>query len=64
MFRSVVNYKNSVKIIILLIKEETKMPGNKAKGSKAERELYQLFVENHFRAVRVVNKIIKQGELE
>ena len=40
------------------------MPGNKAKGSKAERELYQLFVENHFRAVRVVNKIIKQGELE
>jgi Holliday junction resolvase len=26
---------------------------NKAKGSKAERELYQLFVENNFRAVRV-----------
>ena len=26
---------------------------NKAKGSKAERELYDLFVSNHFRAVRV-----------
>ena len=26
---------------------------NKAKGSKAERELYDLFVQNHFRAVRV-----------
>lgn len=29
------------------------MPANKAKGSKAERELYELFVHNHFRAVRV-----------
>jgi len=29
------------------------MPNNKAKGSKAERELYQKFVENNFRAVRV-----------
>ena len=26
---------------------------NKAKGSKAERELYELFVQNNFRAVRV-----------
>lgn len=26
---------------------------NKAKGSKAERELFQMFVDNHFRAVRV-----------
>ena len=26
---------------------------NKAKGSKAERELYDLFVQNNFRAVRV-----------
>ncbi len=26
---------------------------NKAKGSKAERELYQMFVDNNFRAVRV-----------
>lgn len=25
---------------------------NKAKGSKAERELFQMFVDNHFRAVR------------
>jgi len=29
------------------------MTGNKAKGSKAERELFQMFVDNHFRAVRV-----------
>ena len=27
--------------------------GNKEKGSKAERELYEMFVANHFRAVRV-----------
>ena len=27
--------------------------GNKAKGSKTERELYQMFVDNHYRAVRV-----------
>jgi len=27
--------------------------GNKEKGSKAERELYDMFVENSFRAVRV-----------
>jgi len=26
---------------------------NKAKGSKAERELFQMFVEAHYRAVRV-----------
>ena len=29
------------------------MPGNKAKGSKCERELYDIFVQNGFRAVRV-----------
>jgi Holliday junction resolvase len=29
------------------------MPKNKAKGSKAERELYEIFVRNNFRAVRV-----------
>ncbi len=29
------------------------MPNNKSKGSKAERELYEMFVANHFRAVRV-----------
>jgi len=29
------------------------MPKNKAKGSKAERELFQMFVDNNFRAVRV-----------
>jgi len=26
---------------------------NKAKGSKAERELFDMFVQNHYRAVRV-----------
>ena len=29
------------------------MAGNKQKGSKAERELYQMFIDNNFRAVRV-----------
>ncbi|MDP2925842.1 MAG: Holliday junction resolvase Hjc [Nanoarchaeota archaeon] len=29
------------------------MPKNKSKGSKAERELYEMFVKNNFRAVRV-----------
>jgi len=30
-----------------------KMVKNKAKGSKVERELFQMFVDNNFRAVRV-----------
>jgi len=29
------------------------MPKNKSKGSKVERELFQMFVDNNFRAVRV-----------
>lgn len=29
------------------------MPKNKEKGSKAERELFQMFVDNSYRAVRV-----------
>ena len=29
------------------------MPKNKEKGSKAERELFGMFIENNFRAVRV-----------
>jgi Holliday junction resolvase len=29
------------------------LPKNKAKGSKAERELLQIFIDNNFRAVRV-----------
>jgi Holliday junction resolvase len=29
------------------------MPKNKAKGSKVERELFQMFIENSWRAVRV-----------
>ena len=29
------------------------MPKNKAKGSKIERELFQKFVDNHYRVVRV-----------
>jgi Holliday junction resolvase len=28
------------------------MPKNKSKGSKVERELYELFVENNYRAIR------------
>ncbi len=30
-----------------------KIPKNKSKGSKVERELYQIFIDNCFRAVRV-----------
>jgi len=30
-----------------------KMPRNKAKGSKVERELFQMFIDNCYRAVRV-----------
>ena len=29
------------------------MPNNKSKGSKVERELFQLFIDNTYRAVRV-----------
>ena len=29
------------------------MPNNKSKGSKAERELFQMFIDNSWRAVRV-----------
>jgi len=29
------------------------MPKNKAKGSKAERELFEIFVKNNYRCVRV-----------
>jgi holliday junction resolvase Hjr len=29
------------------------MPNNKSKGSKAERELYEIFISNGYRAVRV-----------
>lgn len=29
------------------------MPNNKAKGSKVERELFQMFIDNNYRAVRV-----------
>ena len=29
------------------------MPKNKSKGSKAERELFDKFIENNYRAVRV-----------
>ncbi len=34
---------------------------NKAKGSKTERELYQMFVENHFRAVRVAGSGVMEN---
>lgn len=29
------------------------MPKNKSKGSKVERELFQMFIDNNYRAVRV-----------
>lgn len=34
---------------------------NKAKGSKAERELLQMFVENHFRCVRVAGSGVMEN---
>ena len=34
---------------------------NKAKGSKAERELFQMFIENHFRAVRVAGSGVMEN---
>ena len=39
----------------------TKMPKNKAKGSKIERELFQIFVDNHFRAVRVAGSGVMEN---
>ncbi len=48
-------YQEILKIIKISehTKKEVKMPNNKSKGSKSERELYQKFIENSFRAVRV-----------
>jgi len=37
------------------------MPNNKAKGSNAERELYQMFVDNFFRAVRVAGSGVMEN---
>lgn len=37
------------------------MPGNKAKGSKAERELYDIFIQNNFRAVRVAGSGVMEN---
>lgn len=34
---------------------------NKAKGSKVERELFQMFVENNFRAVRVAGSGVMEN---
>lgn len=34
---------------------------NKAKGSKAERELLQMFVDNHFRCVRVAGSGVMEN---
>lgn len=34
---------------------------NKAKGSKTERELYDMFVANHFRAVRVAGSGVMEN---
>ena len=37
------------------------MPNNKSKGSKAERELFQMFVDNCFRAVRVAGSGVMES---
>lgn len=34
---------------------------NKSKGSNAERELYQMFVNNHYRAVRVAGSGVMEN---
>jgi Holliday junction resolvase len=34
---------------------------NKAKGSKAERELYQMFVNHHYRAVHVAGSGVMEN---
>jgi holliday junction resolvase Hjr len=34
---------------------------NKSKGSNAERELYQMFVDNHYRAVRVAGSGVMEN---
>jgi holliday junction resolvase Hjr len=34
---------------------------NKQKGSQAERELYQIFVDNHYRAVRVAGSGVMEN---
>ena len=34
---------------------------NKSKGSNAERELYQMFIENHYRAVRVAGSGVMEN---
>jgi len=36
------------------------MPKNKEKGSKAERELFQMFINNNYRAVRVAGSGIME----
>ena len=35
--------------------------GNKQKGSKAERELFQMFIKNNFRAVRVAGSGVMEN---
>lgn len=37
------------------------MPKNKSKGSKVERELYQMFVDNNYRAVRVAGSGVMEN---
>src|SRR6056297_2234829 len=37
------------------------MPKNKSKGSKTERELFQIFVDNNFRAVRVAGSGVMEN---
>jgi len=37
------------------------MPKNKSKGSNTERELYQMFIDNHYRAVRVAGSGVMEN---
>ena len=36
---------------------------NKQKGSKTERELYQMFIDNNFRAVRVAGSGMMETDI-
>ncbi len=43
------------------MKIKINMPKNKSKGSKIERELFQKFVENNYRAVRVAGSGVMEN---
>ena len=54
--------KNIKSLFYLLYNRNSiKMSKNKAKGSKAERELFQIFVENNYRAARVAGSGVMEN---